>query len=62
VWEFVKANLNPYPTAAFTAAVSGDSSRPIIRPDVIIRDVVEDQRSRMAAAASGGVPLMAMRT
>ncbi|HEU5324417.1 MAG TPA: RNA polymerase factor sigma-54 [Candidatus Limnocylindria bacterium] len=39
VWEFVKANLNPYPTAAFTAAVSGDSSRPIIRPDVIIRDV-----------------------
>ncbi len=39
VWEFVKANLNPYPTAAFTAAVSGDSSRPIIRPDVIIREV-----------------------
>lgn len=39
VWEFVKANLNPYPTSAFTAAVSGDSSRPIIRPDVIIRDV-----------------------
>ena len=25
VWEFVKSNLNPYPTAAFTAAVSGDS-------------------------------------
>ena len=23
VWEFVKGNLNPYPTAAFTAAVSG---------------------------------------
>jgi RNA polymerase sigma-54 factor len=39
VWEFVKANLNPYPTAAFTAAVSGDSSRPIIRPDVLIRDI-----------------------
>ena len=31
VWEFVKANLNPYPTAAFTAAVSGDSSRTIVR-------------------------------
>ena len=39
VWEFVKANLNPYPTAAFTAAVSGDSARQIIRPDVLIRDV-----------------------
>ncbi|HUF07303.1 MAG TPA: RNA polymerase factor sigma-54 [Candidatus Binatia bacterium] len=39
VWEFVKANLNPYPTAAFTAAVSGDSSRTIIRPDVLIRDI-----------------------
>jgi RNA polymerase sigma-54 factor len=39
VWEFVKANLNPYPTAAFTAAVSGESSRTIVRPDVIIRDV-----------------------
>jgi RNA polymerase sigma-54 factor len=39
VWEFVKSNLNPYPTAAFTAAVSGDSSRPIIRPDVLIRDI-----------------------
>ncbi|HSK92586.1 MAG TPA: RNA polymerase factor sigma-54 [Candidatus Angelobacter sp.] len=39
VWEFVKTNLNPYPTAAFTAAVSPDASRPIIRPDVIIREV-----------------------
>ena len=39
VWEFVKANLNPYPTAAFTAAVSGDAPRTIIRPDVLIRDV-----------------------
>ena len=39
VWEFVKSNLNPYPTAAFTAAVSGDSSRAIIRPDVLIRDI-----------------------
>jgi RNA polymerase sigma-54 factor len=42
VWEFVKANLNPYPTAAFTAAVSGDSTRTIVRPDVIIRDVEGD--------------------
>ncbi|CAN5619313.1 MAG: RNA polymerase factor sigma-54 [Chloroflexi bacterium] len=39
VWEFVKAKLNPYPTAAFTAAVSGDSARQIIRPDVLIRDL-----------------------
>ncbi len=38
-WEFVKANLNPYPASAFTAAVSGDSSRAIIRPDVLIREV-----------------------
>jgi RNA polymerase sigma-54 factor len=52
VWEFVKSNLNPYPTAAFTAAVSGDSSRTIVRPDVIIRhgdgeltvEVVESRR------------------
>jgi RNA polymerase sigma-54 factor len=39
VWDFVKSNLNPYPTAAFTAAVSGDSARPLIRPDVLIRDI-----------------------
>jgi RNA polymerase sigma-54 factor len=39
VWEFVKANLNPYPTAAFTAAVSDPSARTIIRPDVLIREV-----------------------
>ncbi len=39
VWEFLKTNLNPYPTAAFTAAVSPDASRPIIRPDVLIREV-----------------------
>ena len=39
VWEFVKGNLNPYPTAAFTAAISPDASRPIIRPDVLIRDI-----------------------
>ena len=39
VWEFVKANLNPYPTAAFTAAVTDSGARTIVRPDVIIRDV-----------------------
>jgi RNA polymerase sigma-54 factor len=38
-WEFVKANLNPYPTAAFTAAVSDESARTLVRPDVIIRSV-----------------------
>ncbi len=37
-WEFVKSNLNPYPTSAFTAAVSGGGPRTIIRPDVFIRD------------------------
>ncbi|GMV10334.1 MAG: nucleoside-diphosphate sugar epimerase [Gemmatimonadetes bacterium SCN 70-22] len=30
--------------------------------DVIIRDVVEDQRARLAAAAGGGVPFMTLRT
>jgi RNA polymerase sigma-54 factor len=38
-WEFVKANLNPYPTAAFTAAVSGSGQRTLVRPDVLIREV-----------------------
>ena len=38
-WEFVKTNLNPYPTAAFTAAVTGGGPRTIIRPDVLIREV-----------------------
>jgi RNA polymerase sigma-54 factor len=58
IWEFVKANLNPYPTAAFTAAVSGDSSRTIIRPDVLIRsidgelrvEVVESRRFSLRVA------------
>ncbi len=38
-WEFVKSNLNPYPTSAFTAAVTGSGSRTIVRPDVLIRSV-----------------------
>jgi RNA polymerase sigma-54 factor len=38
-WEFIKANLNPYPTSAFIAAVSNDGSRSIIRPDVMIREI-----------------------
>jgi RNA polymerase sigma-54 factor len=50
-WEFVKANLHPYPAAAFHAAASV-SGRPIIRPDVLIRvvdgelevEVVESRR------------------
>jgi RNA polymerase sigma-54 factor len=58
VWEFVKVNLNPYPTAAFTAAVSGDGARPLVRPDVLIRDidgellaeVVESRRFSLAVA------------
>jgi RNA polymerase sigma-54 factor len=58
VWDFVKANLNPYPTAAFTAAISPDASRPIIRPDVLIRaidgelavEVVESRRFSLRVA------------
>jgi RNA polymerase sigma-54 factor len=58
VWEFVKANLNPYPTAAFTAAVTGDAPRTIIRPDVLIRqtdgelvaEVVESRRFTLRVA------------
>ncbi len=52
-WEFVKVNLHPYPTSAFTSAVgSRDSARSIVRPDVLIRvtdgelmvEVVESRR------------------
>jgi RNA polymerase sigma-54 factor len=52
-WEFVKVNLHPYPTAAFTAAVgSSGSTRTLVRPDVLIRvvdgelqvEVVESRR------------------
>ena len=51
-WEFVKANLHPYPTSAFSAAISGSSTRTIVRPDVLIRaidgeltvEVVESRR------------------
>jgi RNA polymerase sigma-54 factor len=58
IWQFVKSNLNPYPTAAFTAAVSGDSSRTIVRPDVLIRlidgeltvEVVESRRFNLRVA------------
>jgi RNA polymerase sigma-54 factor len=52
-WEFVKINLHPYPTSAFSAAIgSGPQGRTIIRPDVLIRvvdgelevEVVESRR------------------
>jgi len=52
-WEFVKVNLHPYPTSAFTTAVgSRDRARTIVRPDVLIRsldgeltiEVVESRR------------------
>jgi RNA polymerase sigma-54 factor len=52
-WEFVKLNLHPYPTAAFSAAIGiGQQGRTIIRPDVLIRaidheltvEVVESRR------------------
>jgi RNA polymerase sigma-54 factor len=39
-WEFVKVNLHPYPTSAFTTAVGmRGNSRTIVRPDVLIRNV-----------------------
>ncbi len=58
VWEFVKANLNPYPTAAFTAAVSDDGPRTLVRPDVLIRghdgkltvEVIESRRFSLQVA------------
>lgn len=52
-WEFVKVNLHPYPTSAFTSAVGAhDSARSIVRPDVLVRvvdgelkvEVVESRR------------------
>ena len=52
-WEFVKVNLHPYPTSAFSAAIgSSGSTRTIVRPDVLIRivdgelqvEVVESRR------------------
>ena len=57
-WEFVKASLNPYPTAAFTAAVSGSGQRTLVRPDVLIRatdgdlevEVVESRRFSLQVA------------
>jgi RNA polymerase sigma-54 factor len=57
-WEFVKSNLNPYPTSAFTAAVTGGGPRSIIRPDVLIRhidgelvvEVVESRRFSLHVA------------
>jgi RNA polymerase sigma-54 factor len=38
-WEFVKVNLHPYPTSAFSAAIGSSGSRTIVRPDVLIRAV-----------------------
>lgn len=52
-WEFIKVNLHPYPTSAFTSAVGArDSARSIVRPDVLVRvvdgeltvEVVESRR------------------
>ncbi|HET6380942.1 MAG TPA: RNA polymerase factor sigma-54 [candidate division Zixibacteria bacterium] len=51
-WEFIKVNLHPYPTSAFTEAVAGNSGRAVLRPDVLIRvvdgelqvEVVESRR------------------
>lgn len=58
IWDFVKANLNPYPTSAFTAAVSGHGQRTLVRPDVLIRkidgeltvEVVESRRFSLRVA------------
>jgi RNA polymerase sigma-54 factor len=58
-WEFVKANLHPYPAAAFHAATAG-SERAILRPDVLIRivdgelqiEVVESRRFSLQVDAT----------
>jgi RNA polymerase sigma-54 factor len=59
-WEFIKTNLHPYPASAFVAATRGDTNRPILRPDILIRivdgdlevEVVESRRFSLRVAAS----------
>jgi RNA polymerase sigma-54 factor len=58
-WEFIKANLHPYPAAAF-GAPSGGARRPFLRPDVLIRvvdgqievEVVESRRFSLRVDAT----------
>ena len=69
-WEFVKTNLHPYPASAFVAATRGDSPRPILRPDVLIRivdgeleiEVVESRRFSLRVAASYASVSAALRS
>jgi RNA polymerase sigma-54 factor len=69
-WEFIKANLHPYPASAFVAATHGDSPRPILRPDVLIRvvdgelevEVVESRRFSLRVAASNATVSAALRS
>ena len=59
-WEFIKTNLHPYPASAFVAATRGDTNRPILRPDILIRivdgdlevEVVESRRFSLRVASS----------
>jgi RNA polymerase sigma-54 factor len=69
-WEFIKINLHPYPASAFVAATHGDSPRPILRPDVLIRivdgeleiEVVESRRFSLRVAASYASVSAALRS
>jgi RNA polymerase sigma-54 factor len=69
-WEFIKSNLHPYPASAFVAATRGDSPRPILRPDVLIREVdgelevevVESRRFSLRVAASYASVSAALRS
>jgi RNA polymerase sigma-54 factor len=69
-WEFIKTNVHPYPASAFVAATHGDSPRPILRPDVLIRivddelevEVVESRRFSLRVAASYASVSAALRS
>jgi len=68
-WEFIRVNLHPYPTSAFVAATRDDASRPILRPDVLIRiiddelivEVVESRRYSLRVAPSYATVSAALR-
>jgi RNA polymerase sigma-54 factor len=68
--EFVRSHLHPYPASAFVAATSGDAPRPILRPDVLIREVdgeliaevVESRSFTLRLAASYAEASAALRS
>jgi len=68
--EFIRTHLHPYPASAFVAATSGEGARPILRPDVLIREVddeliaevVESRRFTLRLAASYAEASAALRS